>query len=126
MFCFQRTRRERVTLFHAPHYVLPPLVSCRSVVTIHDCIHLMFPQYLPGRLAHRERVTIFRARTLLYFCSILFIASVRFTAVAAQNPAESRVNAAERRKIETAFISSLETSDSTESAIAVSVNPIQG
>ncbi len=45
-------RREGVTLFHAPHYVLPPLVSCRSVVTIHDCIHLMFPQYLPNRIAH--------------------------------------------------------------------------
>ena len=45
-------RREGVTLFHAPHYVLPPLVSCRSVVTIHDCIHLMFPQYLPNRLAY--------------------------------------------------------------------------
>jgi glycosyltransferase involved in cell wall biosynthesis len=44
-------RREGVTLFHAPHYVLPPLVHCRSVVTIHDCIHLMFPQYLPSRLA---------------------------------------------------------------------------
>ena len=42
-------RRERVTLFHAPHYVLPPLVTCPSVVTIHDCIHLMFPQYLPNR-----------------------------------------------------------------------------
>jgi glycosyltransferase involved in cell wall biosynthesis len=44
-------KREGVTLFHAPHYVLPPLVPCRSVVTIHDCIHLMFPQYLPNRLA---------------------------------------------------------------------------
>jgi glycosyltransferase involved in cell wall biosynthesis len=44
-------KREGVTLFHAPHYVLPPLVACRSVVTIHDCIHLMFPQYLPNRLA---------------------------------------------------------------------------
>jgi len=44
-------QRERVTLFHAPHYVLPPLVRCRSVVTIHDCIHLMFPQYLPSRMA---------------------------------------------------------------------------
>ena len=44
-------RREGVTLFHAPHYVLPPLVRCRSVVTIHDCIHLMFPQYLPNRMA---------------------------------------------------------------------------
>ena len=43
--------REGVTLFHAPHYVLPPLVQCRSVVTIHDVIHLMFPQYLPNRVA---------------------------------------------------------------------------
>jgi glycosyltransferase involved in cell wall biosynthesis len=45
-------KREGVTLFHAPHYVLPPLVRCTSVVTIHDCIHLMFPQYLPNRLAY--------------------------------------------------------------------------
>ncbi|MGB2716740.1 MAG: glycosyltransferase family 1 protein [Vicinamibacterales bacterium] len=45
-------RRERVQLFHAPHYVLPPLTPCRSVVTIHDCIHLRFPQYLPHRLGH--------------------------------------------------------------------------
>jgi glycosyltransferase involved in cell wall biosynthesis len=44
-------KREGVTLFHAPHYVLPPLVRCRSVVTIHDVIHLMFPQYLPNRIA---------------------------------------------------------------------------
>jgi len=43
---------QRVDLFHAPHYVLPPLVPCRAVVTIHDCIHLMFPQYLPNRFAY--------------------------------------------------------------------------
>ncbi|WP_396624071.1 glycosyltransferase family 4 protein [Luteitalea sp.] len=45
-------RRERVDVFHAPHYVLPPVLPCPSVVTIHDCIHLMFPQYLPNRLAY--------------------------------------------------------------------------
>ena len=44
-------RRERPDVYHAPHYVLPPAVFCRSVVTIHDCIHLMFPQYLPNRAA---------------------------------------------------------------------------
>jgi glycosyltransferase involved in cell wall biosynthesis len=44
--------REHVQMLHEPHYVLPPLVRCRSVVTIHDCIHLMFPQYLPSRLAY--------------------------------------------------------------------------
>ncbi|HZL95830.1 MAG TPA: glycosyltransferase family 1 protein [Vicinamibacterales bacterium] len=45
-------RRERPDVYHAPHYVLPPAVFCRSVVTIHDCIHLMFPQYLPNRAAY--------------------------------------------------------------------------
>jgi glycosyltransferase involved in cell wall biosynthesis len=45
-------RRERADLFHAPHYVLPPLTPCKSVVTIHDCIHLRFPQYLPNRLGY--------------------------------------------------------------------------
>jgi glycosyltransferase involved in cell wall biosynthesis len=43
---------QNVSLLHEPHYVLPPLVPCRAVVTIHDCIHLMFPQYLPNRLAY--------------------------------------------------------------------------
>ena len=45
-------RREGVDLFHAPHYVLPPLTPCKSIVTIHDCIHLRFPQYLPNRLGY--------------------------------------------------------------------------
>jgi glycosyltransferase involved in cell wall biosynthesis len=46
--------RTRTNVFHEPHYVLPPLTRCRSVVTIHDCIHLRFPQYLPkpGALAY--------------------------------------------------------------------------
>jgi glycosyltransferase involved in cell wall biosynthesis len=60
-------RREGVTLFHAPHYVLPPLVGCPSVVTIHDCIHLMFPQYLPNRFAHvyaRTSITLAARRAV--------------------------------------------------------------
>src|SRR5882672_10236637 len=44
--------REKPDVFHAPHYVLPTTIRCRSVVTIHDCIHLMFPQYLPNRAAY--------------------------------------------------------------------------
>jgi len=55
-----RLQREHAALFHTPHYVLPPLTPCRSVVTIHDCIHLVFPQYLPNRLAHAY------ARTFLW------------------------------------------------------------
>jgi glycosyltransferase involved in cell wall biosynthesis len=56
-------RREKVDLFHAPHYVLPPLTPCRSVVTIHDCIHLRFPQYLPSRLGYAY------ARTSMWFAT---------------------------------------------------------
>ncbi len=55
-------RRENIDLFHAPHYVLPPLIQCRSVVTIHDVIHLLFPEYLPGRLAYAyARASLFAA-----------------------------------------------------------------
>ena len=43
--------KAKVDLFHAPHYVVPPLTTRPFVVTIHDCIHLRFPQYLPNRAA---------------------------------------------------------------------------
>ncbi|HUF23525.1 MAG TPA: glycosyltransferase family 1 protein [Vicinamibacterales bacterium] len=45
-------KRAGAQVFHAPHYVLPPFLPCPAVVTIHDCIHLMFPEYLPNRLAY--------------------------------------------------------------------------
>ncbi len=38
-------------LLHSPHYVVPLFCRKASVVTIHDCIHLLFPQYLPNRMA---------------------------------------------------------------------------
>ena len=62
--------RERVDLFHAPHYVVSPFTTCPYVVTIHDCIHLRFPQYLPNRAAHHYarvmmRMSARRARRVL-------------------------------------------------------------
>lgn len=44
-------RRARLDLLHCPHYVTPFRPGCRLVVTIHDIIHLLFPEYLPGRAA---------------------------------------------------------------------------
>lgn len=35
-----RVRRDRAELFHAPHYVCPPLLPCPAVITVHDLIHL--------------------------------------------------------------------------------------
>jgi len=42
----------RLDLFHAPHYTLPPIRPCKGVVTIHDVIHLRFPEYLPHPAAY--------------------------------------------------------------------------
>jgi glycosyltransferase involved in cell wall biosynthesis len=46
-----KLRRLGAGLLHSPHYVLPLLCRTPSVVTIHDCIHLLFPQYLPSQMA---------------------------------------------------------------------------
>jgi glycosyltransferase involved in cell wall biosynthesis len=52
--------RAHADLLHEPHYVLPPLARCRTVVTIHDCIHLRFPEYLPSRAAFFYAHTMIR------------------------------------------------------------------
>jgi glycosyltransferase involved in cell wall biosynthesis len=46
-----RLLREKLDLFHATHYVIPPLARTRAVVTIHDIIHVLYPQFLPNRAA---------------------------------------------------------------------------
>ncbi len=43
--------RQRLDLYHATHYVLPAAAPSRVVVTIHDIIHLLYPEFLPNRLA---------------------------------------------------------------------------
>ncbi len=44
-------KRIDADLYHATHYTLPLRPPCRCVVTIHDLIHLLFPEFLPNRLA---------------------------------------------------------------------------
>jgi glycosyltransferase involved in cell wall biosynthesis len=46
-----RLLRDHLDLFHATHYVIPPLARARAVVTIHDIIHVLYPQFLPNRFA---------------------------------------------------------------------------
>ncbi|HTQ80847.1 MAG TPA: glycosyltransferase family 1 protein [Thermoanaerobaculia bacterium] len=43
--------RLNLDLYHSTHYVLPAFVRSRVVVTIHDIIHLLYPEFLPSRLA---------------------------------------------------------------------------
>jgi glycosyltransferase involved in cell wall biosynthesis len=47
--------REGLTVFHSPHYTLPLLLKCKSIVTVHDLIHLKFREFFPAwkvRAAH--------------------------------------------------------------------------
>ncbi len=46
-----RLFRLRLDLYHSTHYVLPAIVPCKAVVTIHDIIHLLYPEFLPSPLA---------------------------------------------------------------------------
>lgn len=55
-----RLLREKADLFHSPHYVAPLLKTGPFVVTIHDAIHLLYPQYLPNALAHAYAKAFFR------------------------------------------------------------------
>jgi glycosyltransferase involved in cell wall biosynthesis len=43
--------RARIDLLHVPHYVLPWLFPRRMVVTVHDIIHVLFPEFLRSSLA---------------------------------------------------------------------------
>lgn len=43
--------RRKLDLYHSTHYVLPARVGSRVVVTIHDIIHLLYPEFLPSNLA---------------------------------------------------------------------------
>lgn len=46
-----RLFRMRVDLYHSTHYVLPAVVPVPVVATIHDIIHLLYPEFLPSRWA---------------------------------------------------------------------------
>jgi glycosyltransferase involved in cell wall biosynthesis len=48
-----KIKKLKLELFHEPHYVLPLFTSSpHFIVTIHDLIHLLFPQYLPNQRAY--------------------------------------------------------------------------
>lgn len=38
---------HEIELFHSPHYTLPYMLNCKSIVTIHDLIHLKFREFYP-------------------------------------------------------------------------------
>ncbi|MCB4792729.1 MAG: glycosyltransferase family 4 protein [Elusimicrobia bacterium] len=43
---------SKVDIFHEPHYNIPYFYSGKMVVSIHDLIHILFPQFLSSRAAY--------------------------------------------------------------------------
>jgi len=41
-------RQSNASLLHVPHYNLPWIETKKSIVTVHDLIHLLFPEYFPS------------------------------------------------------------------------------
>jgi glycosyltransferase involved in cell wall biosynthesis len=44
-------RQRGIELLHTPHFRVPRFLPCRSVITVHDCVHILFPNYATS---HRE------------------------------------------------------------------------
>ncbi|MBI4475214.1 MAG: glycosyltransferase family 4 protein [Acidobacteria bacterium] len=45
-------RRQGVDIVHVPHHEPPIVVPAKLVVTVHDCVHLMFPQEDASKFAN--------------------------------------------------------------------------
>ena len=46
-----RLLRLRVDLYHSTHYVTPAVLRSPVVVTVHDAVHLFYPDFLPSRFS---------------------------------------------------------------------------
>ncbi|MBA4393057.1 MAG: hypothetical protein C0407_05845 [Desulfobacca sp.] len=57
-----RMRGEIFDLFHSPTYTIPLLFSTKGIITIHDLIHLLFPQ--DYGLRHRLYYSLFTRRAV--------------------------------------------------------------
>lgn len=45
-------KKAGIDLLHLPHYNAPLFLQQKKVVTIHDLIHLIYPEYLPSKKAY--------------------------------------------------------------------------
>jgi glycosyltransferase involved in cell wall biosynthesis len=54
----RQARRQGADIFHEPHYTLPTGLKGRSVVTVHDLIHLRLPQFFSAAQRAYARTVI--------------------------------------------------------------------
>lgn len=64
---------SRVELLHTPHYHSPRFLRCHSVITVHDCVHVLFPN-VAGSQAEFRRARM-RTRRSVKRCSRIIAVS---------------------------------------------------
>jgi glycosyltransferase involved in cell wall biosynthesis len=52
-------RKNEVEILHTPHYRPPRFLRCKSIITIHDCVHILFPNYASSKTSydHARKLT---------------------------------------------------------------------
>ena len=43
-----------IQLLHTPHFQAPRFLPCKSIITIHDCVHILFPNYATSKSAYEK------------------------------------------------------------------------
>ncbi len=51
-FPYRKLKKEKIDVLHVPHYNIPIFYKGKMVVTIHDLTHLVYPEFLPNKLAY--------------------------------------------------------------------------
>src|SRR5215510_13183549 len=47
-------KKKGIELLHTPHYRSPLFLTCKSIITIHDCVHILFPNYASSKSAYNR------------------------------------------------------------------------
>jgi glycosyltransferase involved in cell wall biosynthesis len=47
-------KKNQVGILHTPHYRPPRFLTCKSIITIHDCVHILFPNYASSKAAYDQ------------------------------------------------------------------------
>ncbi|TAK37041.1 MAG: glycosyltransferase family 1 protein [Chloroflexota bacterium] len=68
--------KDKLDLFHSPYYVMPYLLPCPAVVTIHDLNSARYPETIPSRMSRR----IFKVTTWLALKTSKAVLTVSFFA----------------------------------------------
>jgi glycosyltransferase involved in cell wall biosynthesis len=66
-------KKNQVQLLHTPHYGAPRFLHCKSVITIHDCVHILFPNYASSKSAYNQAKKA--TRRTIKKCSHIFTVS---------------------------------------------------